>query len=582
MKDIWYILKFIKPYKTSVFSLLMFLLFYNLLSTALPYLTFTVIIDDFLPNYDFKSINFMVALIFLIVIILAFIDFIVGYIMSYMGSMVAFDIRNYLLRHLQGLSLKFYSDRNSGEILERLNMDVAAIQGILTNELVSFVTNISKFLFLTVAIFYINPVLATPMFIMIVIQAIVVFFAIRQMHKDILLTREKESKLIGYLQERVTLVKVIQVFVKKKYEEIIHGFKSDKIIDQAMKVASVRSQLRSITMLIRNMTPIVVLWVGCYLIIVDKLSIGALIAMWMYSKQYMFPVFRMVMSLNRFQDSVVGIQRVKAYLDEEPEVKEIDNPIKKAKITGDIKFDSVDFFYEDNKQVLFDIDLHIKAGETVAFVGESGSGKSTITNLIFRFYDPTKGEIMIDNQPLKNYSLRLLRKNIGVVFQETDMFVATLRDNLAYGAVKKVTDEEIMVAVKMSLLEDLVVKLPDGLDTKVEEKGKNFSGGEKQRISICRLILRNPKIVIFDEATSALDSKAESMIQETMTRVMQGPTSILIAHRLSTVIDADRIFVFRDGRIIEVGTHNELIEKGDEYKRLWDEQLKVHNHHEEE
>ncbi|MDA3838563.1 MAG: ABC transporter ATP-binding protein [Candidatus Delongbacteria bacterium] len=581
MKDIWYILKFIKPYKTSVFGLLLFLLFYNLLSTALPYFTFTVIIDDFLPNYDFKSINFMVALIFLVVIILAFIDFIVGYIMSYMGSMVSFDIRNYLLRHLQSLSLKFYSDRNSGEILERLNMDVAAIQGILTNELVSFVTNISKFLFLTVAIFYINPILATPMFIMILIQAIVVFFAIRQMHKDIILTREKESKLIGYLQERVTLVKVIQVFVRRKYEEMIHGYKSDKIIDQAMKVASVRSQLRATTMFIRNLTPIVVLWVGSYLIIVDKLTIGALIAMWMYSKQYMFPVFRMVMSLNRFQESVVGIQRVKAYLDEEPEVKEADNPIKKAKITGDIKFDNVDFSYEENKQVLFDIDLHIKAGETVAFVGESGSGKSTITNLIFRFYDPTKGEIMIDNKPLKNYSLRLLRKNIGVVFQETDMFVATLRDNLAYGATKRVSDAEIMKAVKMSLLEELVAKLPDGLDTKVEEKGKNFSGGEKQRISICRLILRNPKIVIFDEATSALDSKAESMIQETMNTVMQGPTSIIIAHRLSTVIDADRIFVFGNGRIIEVGTHNELISKGAEYKRLWDEQLKVHNHHEE-
>ena len=207
---------------------------------------------------------------------------------------------------------------------------------------------------------------------------------------------------------------------------------------------------------------------------------------------------------------------------------------------------------------------------------------SAITNLIFRFYDPNSGEIFIDDKPLKNYSLRLLRRNIGVVFQETDMFVATLRENLAYGAVKKVSDEEIMEAVKMSLLDELVTKLPDGLDTMVEEKGKNFSGGEKQRISICRLILRKPNIVIFDEATSALDSKAESMIQETMEKVMQGPTSIIIAHRLSTVIDADRIFVFKEGRIIEVGTHSDLIEKGKEYKRLWDEQLKVHNHHEEE
>ncbi|MCK4978892.1 MAG: ABC transporter ATP-binding protein, partial [Candidatus Delongbacteria bacterium] len=329
-----------------------------MISTVLPYLTFTVIIDDFLPNYDFKSINFMVAVIFILVLVLAFIDFFVGYIMTYMGSMVSFDIRNYLLRHLQSLSLKFYSDRNSGEILERLNMDVAAIQGILTNELVSFVSNISKFIFLTVAIFYINPYLAQYMFIMVAIQSVIVFFAIRKMHKDILLTRKKESKLIGYLQERVTLVKVIQVFVRKKYEEATHGFKSDKIIGQALKVASVRSQLRAITMFLRNMTPLVVLWVGSYLIIIDKLSIGALITMWYYSVLYMWPVFSVIMSLNRFQESVVGIQRVKEYLDEEPEIKEIDKPIKKAIITGDIKFNNVDFSYEENKQILFNIDLH--------------------------------------------------------------------------------------------------------------------------------------------------------------------------------------------------------------------------------
>jgi len=223
MKDILYIFRFVKPYKTSLFALVLFLLFYNLLSTALPYLTFTVIIDDFLPNHDFKSINFVVMIIVFTVSVMAFIDYIVGYIMSYMGSMITFDIRNHLLRHLQTLSLKFYSDRHSGEILERLNIDVAAIQNILTIELISLVTNISKFVFITFAIFYLNPILATPMFIMIVIQSVFVFYAVSQMHKDIIDTREKESKLIGYLQERITLIKVIQVFVQKKYEEWIHA-----------------------------------------------------------------------------------------------------------------------------------------------------------------------------------------------------------------------------------------------------------------------------------------------------------------------------------------------------------------------
>ncbi|MBU4486684.1 MAG: ABC transporter ATP-binding protein/permease [Candidatus Delongbacteria bacterium] len=558
--------------------LLIFLLVYNLLSTALPYMTFTVIIDDFLPNHDFKSINFVIMIIIFLVLIMAFIDFLVGYIMSYMGSMITFDIRNHLLRHLQRLSLKFYSDRHSGEILERLNIDVAAIQNILTKELISLATNISKFIFITFAIFYLNPILATPMFIMILFQSAFVFYAVGQMHKDIKGTREKESKLIGYLQERITLIKVIQIFVRKKYEEFIHSIKSDKIIDQALRVASMRSQLRAVTMMLRNSTPLVVLWVGSYLIIIDKMRIGELITMWMYSILYIWPVFSIVMAINRFQESIVGVQRVKAYLNEKPEITEIDNPIKNAVIKGEIIFDKVNFTYEKEKQVLFDLNFKINIGETVAFVGESGSGKSTITNLIFRFYDPDNGKIYLDGKPLKDYSLRLLRKNIGVVFQETDMFVATLRENLAYGSNKKISDEEIMKVVKMTLLEDLVNKLPEGLDTMVEEKGKNFSGGEKQRISICRLILRNPNIVIFDEATSALDSQSESKIIETMKRVMQKPTSIIIAHRLSTIVDADRIFVFKAGMIIEVGKHEKLFNDTEsEYRKLWNEQLKRNN-----
>jgi len=575
LKDIFYIFRFVKPYKTSLFSLLIFLLFYNVLSTALPYLTFTVILDDFLPNHDFKSINFVVMIIVFMVLIMAFIDFLVGYIMSYMGSMITFDIRNYLLRHLEGLSLKFYSDRHSGEILERLNIDVAAIQNILTIEIISLVTNVSKFAFITVAVFYLNPILATPMFIMVMFQSIFVFFATRRMHKDIKETREKESKLIGYLQERITLIKVIQVFVQKKYEEMIHSFRSDAIINQALNIASVRSQLRAITMFLRNFTPLLVLWIGSYLIIIDKMSIGELITMWMYSIQYIWPVFAIVMAVNRFQESIVGVQRVKAYLDEVPEVTEVPNPIKNAAIKGEIEFQNVNFSYEKNKQVLFDMSFKIEAGETIAFVGESGSGKSTITNLIFRFYDPDNGRILLDGKPLTEYSLRLLRKNIGVVFQETDMFVATLRENLAYGATKRVTDEEIMSAVRTTLLEELVNKLPQGLGTMVEEKGKNFSGGEKQRISICRLILRNPNIVIFDEATSALDTQSESMISETMKLVMKKPTSIIIAHRLSTVVDADRIFVFKHGKIVETGDHETLFnDPSSEYSRLWNEQLK--------
>jgi ABC-type multidrug transport system fused ATPase/permease subunit len=280
------------------------------------------------------------------------------------------------------------------------------------------------------------------------------------------------------------------------------------------------------------------------------------------------------MGVNRWQESIVGVQRVKAYFDEKPEIEEAARPIKDVRVKGRIRFESVDFAYEENRQVLFDNSFGIASGETVAFVGESGSGKSTITNLIFRFYDPIAGEISLDGRRLKDYSVRFLRQNIGVVFQETELFAASLRENLAYGVIGKVSDEEIMRAVRLSLLDDVVERLPDKLDTMVEERGGNFSGGEKQRIAICRLILKKPSIVIFDEATSALDSESEKAIQSTIDRIMQEPTSILIAHRLSTVIHANKILVLKDGRIVERGTHQQLLDAGGEYRTLWDEQLK--------
>lgn len=570
-----YIFRFIKPYKGHVFSIMSLLLIYNLLSVLLPYLTFTVIIDKLLPTNDYKMINIVAAGVFLLVIVMALVELFQGYLMSYLGSKVTFDIRQHLLRHLQKLSLKFYSDRNSGEILTRLNTDVAGIQQILTNQLITLVTSSIKFVFLTFVVFYMNWKLATPLFILVLIQMVVFIISFKKLHGGIHELSEKKSKLVGNIQERISLVKVIQVFVRQKYEDRLHYGKSMKIIKKAMEIANTRAQMIAVIEFVIDFSPITVLWFGAYFIVEGEIEIGAVIAMWAYANEYINPIHRIIGVLNSFQESLVGVQRVKAYLDEEPEVKEVKNPIKDHIIKGAIEFNNVNFAYEENKQVLFDVSLKIKGGETVAFVGESGSGKSTISNLIFRFYDPTGGEVILDGKPLKNYSLRFLRKNIGVVFQDTDLFVATLRDNLVYGATHKLSDKEIMVAARTSLLEEVINKLPDGLDTMVEEKGGNFSGGEKQRIAICRLIIRNPNILIFDEATSALDSKSEKLISQAMDKLMDGPTSIIIAHRLSTVIKADRIFVFNKGKIIEHGNHMDLLNKKGEYKRLWDEQLKT-------
>lgn len=574
MKNILYIFKFVKPYTKYIITLILILAFSSFLNVVHPYLTYKVILDELLPHNDYRRIAIVAAMVILIAMVIVITHFIQGYIMSYLGARVTFDIRRSLLRHIQTLSLRFYSDRNSGSILERLNQDVMGIQQLLTNQAVTLVSNAVQIIFLTLAIFRVNGSLAFLVVGLVAIQTIFVIFAVRSLHGRIKGLRKSETDLVGELQERVSLIRLIQAFVKQKFEERMHHRKSMNIIRQALEIASIRSRMMSFFFLTTDLIPLLVIWLGVYLIVQGQFQIGALLTMVSYSNNFLRPVVMIIMGINTLQESVVGIQRVKEFFDEKPEITEVDNPIRLSHIGGKIEFSHVNFAYESDKPVLFDNTFTVEQGQTVAFVGESGSGKSTVTNLMFRFYDPDSGDVFLDGEPLKNYSIRFLREQIGVVFQETDLFAATVRENLAYGVKGRISDERIMEAVRMTLLEDVVDRLPDGLDTMVEERGSNFSGGEKQRIAICRVLLKKPAIVIFDEATSALDTASETQIQKTIEEVMKEPTSILIAHRLSTVIGADKIFVMKEGWIVEQGSHAELLRQAGEYKKLWEEQLK--------
>ena len=448
------------------------------------------------------------------------------------------------------------------------------IRQLLTDQAVTLVSNAVQIIFLTWAIFRVNASLALLVVGLVAMQTLFVIYAVKRLHGKIKNLRKSETDLVGELQERVSLIHLIQAFVKQTFEERMHHRKSMNIIRQSLDIASIRSRMMSFFMLTTDLIPLFVIWLGVFLIVQGRFQIGALLTMVSYANNFLRPVVMIVMGINTLQESVVGIQRVKEFFDEKPEITEIESPIRLSHVNGKLQFQHVSFAYDKDKQVLFDNTFTIKKGQTVAFVGESGSGKSTVTNLMFRFYDPDSGEILLDDEPLKNYSVRFLREQIGVVFQETDLFAATVRENLAYGVSGHVDDKEIMEAVRMTLLEDVVNKLPDGLDTMVEERGGNFSGGEKQRIAICRVLLKKPAIVIFDEATSALDTASESLIQKTIEQLMKEPTSILIAHRLSTVIGADKILVMKEGRIAEQGTHRSLLAKKGEYRQLWDEQLK--------
>ncbi len=343
MKNVLYVFRFVKPYTKYIVALILILAVSSFLNVLHPYLMYKVILDELLPFNDYKRIAIVAAIVILIVLVIVITHFIQGYIMSYLGARVTFDIRRALLRHIQSLSLRFYSNRNSGAILERLNQDVMGIRQLLTDQAVTLISNGVQIVFLTVAIFRVNSSLALLVVGLVGIQTAFVIFAVKSLHIRIKDLRKSETDLIGNLQERISLIQLIQAFVKQKFEERMHHRKSMTIIRQSMDIASIRSRMMSFFFLTTDLIPLLVIWLGVILIVQGHFQIGALLTMVSYANNFLRPVMMIVMGINTLQESVVGIQRVKEFFDEKPEITEIENPIRKSHVDGKIEFRNVDF-----------------------------------------------------------------------------------------------------------------------------------------------------------------------------------------------------------------------------------------------
>lgn len=504
---------------------------------------------------------------------------IITYLSSLVGYRVVYNIRTQMYKHLQQLPLKFFSNVSTGEVLSRLNNDVSGIESVSVNTFVNLLTNIFQVMFIAVTLFTMNWKMALLGIGMIPLFVIPTRLVGKVRWRIASKTQEKYADISSFIQEHLGISGVIlsKVFVRQDEETRQFSEKSKQLAELQIREGLVGRWFFMAVRIFSSIGPALIYWYGGYLLTKETLSLGTIIAFVTFLNQLYGPVTQLSNTQVDVTRSMALFDRIFEYLDIPVEEPVKDKLIKMPPIKGHIKYNHVYFSYEPGRPVLQDIDFEVLPGQLTALVGPSGAGKTTITYLLPRLYDPDSGNIEIDGINTRLVTMDSLRRQIGVVTQDIFLFNSTIRENLLYGK-PDATQEEIEAACKAAYIHDLIMSLPKQYDTVVGERGIKLSGGEKQRLAIARVILKDPRILILDEATSSLDSQSESLIQKAIEPLLKQRTSIVIAHRLSTILAADQILVIEHGKIIERGTHAELLKQNGLYTKLYNEQFKIKNH----
>ncbi len=489
-------------------------------------------------------------------------------IMGSLGAKLMHDIRAHLYRALQRLSLSFYDNEHSGRIMSRVNKDTDVLRRFVAEGFQQIVVHVLTILVLSIVMisFHWRLALLTLLPMPLIGLGTYIFsIKVKGIYRRI---RRKAAQLLKTVHENVAGVYIVKSFAQEERE--IGAFSADNRDHRDTTVESVRllSIFRPAMIFLTGLGMLIIYSYGSYLVINGALSVGVLVMFNAFLAQFYAPVRQLSQLTDMFQRAAVSSERVFNIIDAPTDVDDSENAKSIENIKGHVEIENVDFSYEKGERILKNINIDVQPGEIIGLVGQTGSGKSTIVKLLARFYDPDKGRILLDGIDIKELKLKELRGNIGMVLQETFLFTGSLRENIAYGNPDAKLDE-IIGAARAANAHDFIMDLPDAYDTRVGERGVGLSGGEKQRISIARAILKDPSILILDEATSAVDTATEAMIQEALDRLMKGRTTFAIAHRLSTLQNADRLVVLEEGEIAETGTHGELLGKEEGiYKKL--------------
>ncbi|HAR4093345.1 TPA: SAV1866 family putative multidrug efflux ABC transporter [Staphylococcus aureus] len=568
-------LQFVKPYKYRIFATIIV----GIIKFGIPMLIPLLIkyaIDGVINSHalttDEKVHHLTIAIgiaLFIFVIVRPPIEFIRQYLAQWTSNKILYDIRKKLYNHLQALSARFYANNQVGQVISRVINDVEQTKDFILTGLMNIWLDCITIIIALSIMFFLDVKLTLAALFIFPFYILTVYVFFGRLRK---LTRERSQALAevqGFLHERVQGISVVKSFAIEDNEAKNFDKKNTNFLTRALKHTRWNAYSFAAINTVTDIGPIIVIGVGAYLAISGSITVGTLAAFVGYLELLFGPLRRLVASFTTLTQSFASMDRVFQLIDEDYDIK---NGVGAQPIEikqGRIDIDHVSFQYNDNEApILKDINLSIEKGETVAFVGMSGGGKSTLINLIPRFYDVTSGQILIDGHNIKDFLTGSLRNQIGLVQQDNILFSDTVKENILLGR-PTATDEEVVEAAKMANAHDFIMNLPQGYDTEVGERGVKLSGGQKQRLSIARIFLNNPPILILDEATSALDLESESIIQEALDVLSKDRTTLIVAHRLSTITHADKIVVIENGHIVETGTHRELIAKQGAYEHLY-------------
>ena len=524
-------------------------------------------IEDLLPSGDWSKIVWACIALLAIYTVNTILNYIVTYWGHMLGINIETDMRRKMFGHIQKLSFRFFDNNKTGHLMGRITNDLNDV-GELAHHgpedvFIAVMTLVGSFSLMA----YINLELALITFIIVPLMAWLVIYFGKKMTSTYSSLFGKVGNFNARIEDNVGGIRVVQSFANESHEEELFAVDNQNYRNTKLLAYKTMAKSISISYMMMRLITIFVMICGGWFFIQGNINLGEFMAFILLSNIFFRPIEKINAVVESYPKGIAGFKRYTEILDTDPDVADSPDAVTVNSVQGNIHFENITFGYEADRTILRNLDLTIRAGETIAFVGPSGAGKTTICSLLPRFYDVDTGRITIDGMDIKQFKLQSLRKHIGIVQQDVFLFSGTIRENIAYGDLKA-SDEQIWEAARRASLAELIRSLPEGMDTIIGERGVKMSGGQKQRLSIARMFLKNPPILILDEATSALDTETESAIQQSLAGLSVGRTTLVIAHRLSTIRHADRIVVVNEHGIAEQGKHEELITSGGAYSRL--------------